>query len=167
MAWTPTKKSLAARAIPATLLAYFAEHQEEALAWAGGSGLKKFKSFAQSVVEARRAAKPIYPSISFVSDDDRQTLNDDQIDGGYTCTFEVHITGRDPDAVTEEARIYAKAIGSMIVNCPLAEGTGALKVEPVILDFSFDEIRANEKQNEFLQMFEFRLTAQVTGSRYE
>ncbi len=164
MAWTPNIAVLTARAIPDTLLTFFETNQADALTWAGGANLKKFKSFANSVIESRAAKTPVYPSIAFLDDTDAQELSDDLIGGAYAFTFEVSIQNRNPDQAVTDARIYAKAICSMIANCELKTGTGAVKAVLDRIEIGFEEIQSNEKQNDFLQVFQVRGTVQLLGS---
>lgn len=166
MAWTPTQKVITARAIPATLLSFFETNQEDAFAWAGRPGLKTFGLFANNVIEARRAQKPIYPAISILGDGDAQTFGDDVLTAAYQCTFQLHIVGSSPDDVVTDARAYAQAVCSMIANCPLEANTGATKAVIDSLEIEFDELGSNEKQNEFLQLVQIRVVVQLTGSMH-
>lgn len=169
MAWSPTKSILSPRAIPTNLLTYItdATRQADALTWAGGSSLKAFKTFSQSV--ANRTI-PIFPSIAFSDDNDEQAFNGDVIDGLYSCTFEVSIQNASADTASTNARIYQKAICSMIANCPtstLITNTGAIHAVLLGLECGFEPIKTNDMQNDFLQVFQIRASYSLTDGQYE
>ena len=167
MAWTPTKAIITARAIPQNLLTWVtdADRQADALTWAGGQGYKAIKTFSQSV--ANRTV-PVYPAIAFSDDNDLQDFGDDLIAGGYSCVLEVSIQNANPDTAVTQARIYAEAIVSMIVNCTtLSTDTGADLVTIQQIEVGFEQIKSNEKQNDFLQQFQIRVTCTMHASMYE
>lgn len=172
MPWTPTRTVIYARAIPENLLTYFETNQADALTWAGGGSLKPIRRFGNSV--ANRAV-PVYPSIAFYDDNDAVDYTTDLALAGYSCTFELMIAkakADDADAantVVTDARKYARAYLSMILNCPnatLAANTGthanAATVETI--ECGFDPIRTNDKQNEFLQAVQIRATFRLQAA---
>lgn len=169
MAWTPTLAILTPRAIPTNLLTYVtdATRQADALTWAGGTSLKAFKTFAQSV--ANRAI-PVYPSIAFRDDNDVQEFDGDVISCAYSCVFEVSIQNASPNTAVTQARTYQDAICSMIANCPqstLIANTNAVRATLVGLECGFEPIKTNDKQNDFLQVFQIRAAYFVTSGQYE
>lgn len=161
MAWTPTLAIITPRAVPVNLLTYVTDstRQTDALTWAGDSSLKLIKTFSNSV--ANRAI-PVFPSIAFSDDNDAQEFGEDVIQAAYSFTFEVSIQNADPDTAVTNARVYDKALRSMIVNCPdatIISGTGALPEASLItIETGFEPIKTNEKQNDFLQQFQIRVT---------
>lgn len=170
MTWTPTLAILTPRAIPVNLLTYVtdATRQADALTWAGDGSLKLIKKFSNSV--ANRTV-PVFPSIAFSDDNDAQQLSEDVINAAYSFTFEVSIQNADPDTAVTNARVYDKALRSMIVNCPaatMAASTGGTVAAATILtiETGFEPIKTNEKQNDFLQQFQIRVTVLLSGSRY-
>lgn len=149
------------RAVPVNLLTYVTDstRQTDALTWAGDSSLKLIKKFSNSV--ANRAI-PVFPSIAFSDDNDIQEFGEDVIQAAYSFTFEVSIQNADPDTAVTNARVYDKALRSMIRNCPdatIISGTGALPGASLItIETGFEPIKTNEKQNDFLQQFQIRVT---------
>lgn len=169
MAWSPTRAILTPRAIPTNLLTYITDstRQSDALTWAGGSTLKAFKTFAQSV--ANRAI-PVYPSIAFSDDNDAQAFDGDVITGIYSCVFEVSIQNASADTATTNARIYQDAICSMIANCPtstLITNTNAVHATLQGLECGFEPIKTNDMQNDFLQVFQIRAVYLLHAGQYD
>lgn len=169
MPWTPTYTTINARAIADNLLAYIQANQVDALTWAGGSSLIPIALFANSVA-ARDI--PVYPSIAFSDDNDATDYTGDLGQGAYSVTFEVSVQSDDPDTAVVNARKYAKAIISMIRNCPkqtLAADSGAHANGAAIetIECGFDPIRTNtEIQNDFLQVFQIRTVFILSASGY-
>jgi hypothetical protein len=169
MAWTPTLNILTARVIPVNLLIWIIDdtRQRDALDWALGSSsaatLPLIKTFSNSV--ANRTI-PVYPSIAFSDDEDIQDFTGDTIEGAYSCIFEVSIQNTDPDNAVSGARVYAEALCSMMLNCPiLASGAGGTTAAAAIqsIEVGFMQIKTNEMQNDFLQQFQIRLVISLFG----
>lgn len=167
MAWTPTLTVLTPRAIPVNLLTYVTNttRQTDALTWAGDSSLKLIKTFSNSV--ANRAV-PVFPSIAFSDDNDAQEFGEDVIQAAYSFTFEVSIQNANPDTAVTNARVYDKALRSMIVNCPastLGTDTGCVTGSATVaaIETGFEPIKTNEKQNDFLQQFQIRVTVTMAA----
>ncbi len=160
MPWTPSLSIVLSRAIATNLLTYFAANQVDALTWAGGVNLKPIAKFADSTAD--RTA-PVYPAISFLSDNDAVAYGDDLLSAGYNVVFELMIQNPNPNTAITDARIYAKAFVSMIVNCPatsLEVNTGATPRSVVLqsVDTGFDPIKTNDNQTDFMQQFQVRAT---------
>lgn len=166
MAWTDTYKVIDARRIPGNLLAYFQTNQTDALLWAHGSALKDFQQFSDSV--ANRAF-PVFPSIAFKRDSMKTTGDGDLLETEYSVVFEVVIENPGANTVVAQARSYAKAIASMMVNCPdatLYANTEASTGVITELADNFDEVKANETQNDFFQEFEVGATFSLVRGVY-
>lgn len=161
MPWTPEETVIHARAIPDNLFAYFAANQADAFTWAGDSSLKPVKKFSNSVADR---TKPVYPSMAFVDDNDAADYAaSTATQGVYRVTFELSIQNQNADTAVSQARTYAKAFLSMVLNCPkatYAANTGALATASSVdlVECAFDPIRTNDKQNDFLQVFQIRVT---------
>lgn len=113
---------------------------------------------------------PIFPSIAFSDDNDEQAFNGDIIEGLYSCTLEVSIQNASADTASTNARIYQKAICSMIANCPtstLITNTGATNAVLLGLECGFEPIKTNDMQNDFLQVFQIRASYSLFDSQYE
>ena len=174
MVYTPTRNLLTPRVIPENLLTYCldATRQRDALDWALGSSsaatYKLIKKFSNSV--ANRTT-PVFPSIAFSDDEDSQDVSEDTIPGVYIVMFEISIQNASPDTAVTQARVYQKAFSSMMLNCPAATlgantgGTAAATLVQLI-QHNFEQIKTNEKQNDFLQQFQIRLTISLSGSAY-
>lgn len=166
MTWAPTKRVLTSRALAVNLLDYVIANQEAAYAWAGNGNLKLIKTPSQSL--ANRAV-PTYPSIAFANDDDATNYTNDTIPAAYNVAFELLIEGPDADAVVIDARIYVKAILSMIVNidhATLIADTGAVEAILNTISTIFESIKTNEKQNRFLQTVEVKSLYRLVGGAY-
>ena len=168
MAWTPANKTIDAQVIADNLLAYFAANQVEALAWASGSTLKPFKNFSATV--ANRSV-PVYPAIAFSDDNDAVDYAADNLQAAYSVTFEVMIQNADPSTAIQQARLYLKAIVSMIRNIPhatLSANSGAVDNATTLqtIETGFEPIKSNETQTDFLQMFQVRATFALMASAY-
>ena len=165
MTWTPTIAVLAPRAIPVNLLNYAtdADRQQEALEWAGDGNLKLIREYSKSI--AARLS-PIYPSVAFAQDDDAQNAGAEQLTGAYSVTFEFSVQNANPDTAVEQAEIYDLAFRSMFRNCPketVLTGTDATAITMQLIETSFEPIKTNDKQNDFLQQFQVRLTYTLWG----
>lgn len=162
MPWTPTYAVINARTIVGNLLTYFEANQADALLWAHGSALRPFEQFSDSI--ANRAI-PVFPSIAFRRDSMTTGGDGDLLETEYSLVFEVVIESQSPDTAVSEARSYAKAIASMMVNCPdatLLANTGAVAGVLTELADNFEEMQANEIQNDFFQEFEVGATFSLT-----
>lgn len=166
MAWTPANSVINARAIAENLLTYFEANQVDALSWAnGGTGLLPFQRFENSVGNRN---SPLFPAILFSDDNDAVDYAQTAPIGAYSVLFLVLIENQDANTAVTQARKYAVAIASMIRNCPpstYAAGTGANANSSTIqsMEIGFDDIKANDEQNDFLQQFEIRITYQLHG----
>jgi hypothetical protein len=165
MPWTPTYNVINARSITDNLLAYFAANQVDALNWAnGGSGLKSFQKFSDSVANRNT---PVYPAIAYSDDNDALNFGDGGIDSGiYVVSYEVMVQNPNPDVATSEARKYARAISSMIRNCPASTLMANTDADAVVIDtleVGFDPIKTNATQNDFMQTFQVRATYLLTA----
>jgi hypothetical protein len=168
MAWTPTYNTINARVIPENLFAFFVANQDDALTWAGDGSLKPIKKFSDSV--ANRTVS-VFPAISFSDDADAQDLAGDTNITGYQVSFELMVTDPSPDEAVRAARVYTKAIVSMIVNCPkatIAANTGATPGATIIEDITvgFDPIRSDEDQVDFMQLVRITPTFRLDGSAF-
>lgn len=170
MTWTPALTTLNTRAVASNVLTYVADaaRQGDAYAWAGNSSLKLIKTIANSVASR---TTPFYPSIAFSDDNDIQNFEDDLIVAAYSFILEISIQNANPDTAVTQARTYAKAIVSMIRNCPLATfaaSTGADTAATVIdtIEVGFEQIKTNEMQNDFLQQFQVRTTCRLSKAAY-
>lgn len=161
MPWNPSKAIITARAIPENLLTWLidADRQEAALTWADGPGLKLVKTFQNSLAEPD---KPVYPAIAYSDDNGATDYKEDLLGGAYSVTFQVSIQNRDADEAVIQARKYAEAFESLIVNCPeatLLAGTGATDIILDSIEQGFERIKAHvERKNDFLQQFQIRVT---------
>src|SRR5438445_311569 len=117
MVYTPARSIITARAIADNLLEFITtpDTQDAALIWAGGVNYKHLKPLPSSIIDRTR---PVFPSIAYLDDNDLQDLTEDIISGGYSLTFECSIQDTDPDRAVIKAKVYAKMVMSLIVNCP-------------------------------------------------
>lgn len=172
MAWPPNneQKIISCHAVAGNLLNYFSDatRQAEALAWAHGSELRSFANIANSVANR---SDPVFPAIAFSDDNEAVSMSGDVLIATYAAVFELMIQNAVPSQAVIEARSYAKAVKSLIANCPKASliaNTG-VPVNLVILhglETGFDEIRTNEMQNDFMQMVQIRATFELHASAY-
>ena len=166
MAWLPTYSVINARAIAANLLTYFEANQVDALTWANGAPLRSFQRIENSVGNMNL---PVYPAIMFSQDNDAADYTETLPEGAYTVTFELMVTNPDPNVAVTQSRAYAKAVASMIRNCPQATytaNTGTLATAAVLtsIEIGFDPIKSNEMHNDFLQQFQIRATYTLAAS---
>lgn len=165
MPWTPLTKIIVSQTIATNLLAYFAVNQADAILWAHGSALRLVQKFSDTV--ANRAV-PVYPAVAFSDDNSAIDYTETQAIGAYSVVFEFMVESANPDTAISEARSYAKAFASMILNCPkaiLVANTGAYAPSTVLqtMEIGFDPIKTNEQQNDFLQMFQIRTIFELLG----
>lgn len=162
--WEPTLAVLSSRAIPENLIGFITNEawQEAVLTWAGGSGLKLLQTRAQ---RRKHPDKPAFPVIYFSDDNDAKQYDSEVVPGAYSLVLEVVIQNADPDEATRQARIYAKAIESMILNIPkatLLDGTGAFAATLDTIETGFDRMKENkDRKNDFYQIFQVRAVWQL------
>lgn len=169
MVWSPTYKTVRCRAIADNLLAYIAANQADAILWANGSTLRELQDFITTVTDRE---KPIYPFISFLTDEDDQDFAGDMTDVGYEVTFQMLVQGSSPVTAKDEAEMYAAAVKSMIRNCPsptVTVNTGADLNGTVLLKIrsKYDETGGNELQNDFGQTVLIVATYTLKASAFE
>ena len=169
MAFDPQFAIVTPEAIPDNLLAFIADatRQKEALTLAGLSSLKLIKNRTSTVANR---LNPVYPSIAFVDDNDAADYAEDVIQSAYSATFEVSIQHKNPDVAVSQARIYRRALKLLIRNIPDADvltDTGCTTAVLQTMEGGFDAIKTNEKQNDFLQTFQLRMTYTLTASAYQ
>jgi hypothetical protein len=167
MTYTPTKAIINAGVIPENLMTWIIAQQAGAITWAGGTSYKTLQKYSSSVLDR---ATPVFPAIAFDDDEDDQDFTQDVIDSAYETTFEVSIQNASPDTAVTQAKIYRKAICSLILNCPdatLIANTGALSGAVLIkMRTKFSPIKTNEAQNDFLQQFKIGVTYLLSASSH-
>lgn len=166
MPWLPTYSIINSRAIAENLLTYFEANQVEAILWAHGSALKPIARFENSVAEQN---VPVYPAMQFVSDNDATDYAESYPRSAYSVTYEVLTVNAEPATAVEHARSYAKAVVSMIRNCPqatYAANAGVTASASVLLsvETGFDPIKKHDTQTMFLQQFQVRATYTLEGA---
>jgi hypothetical protein len=158
MPWTPTLAVINSRAIAENLLTFFEANQVDAILWANGSALKPFQRFENS---RANLDLPAYPAILFSDDNDQTSHGDDLLTAGYSALFLVMVQNPVPATAVLQARMYAKAIMSMIANCTgssLEANTGCVNAVLQDTQVGFDQIKVNEAGNDWMQQFEVRAT---------
>lgn len=169
MAWTPTRAIITARPVTDNLLEYItdADRQADALTWAGGVNLKRL-----ATIQERKAnpKQPFYPNIAYSDDNDPQALGDDLNEVEYTTRFRIGVQNSNSDTAIEQARVYDKAIKSMIANCTtLTTSTNAVSAVVVGLESGFLPIQAGKNgtaTNDFLQEVEMAVVVQLIGNAH-
>jgi hypothetical protein len=136
--------------------------------WAGDGTLRPIKKFSDSVANK---AVAVFPAISFSDDADAMDLAGDTVVTAYQVSFELMVNDPDPDEAVRQARIYTRAIVSMIVNCPLATlaaNTDATATATIIEDItvSFDPIRSDQRQVDFMQLVRITPVFRLEGSAF-
>lgn len=159
MTYSPKFNIINAGVIADNLMTWVIAQQADALTWAGGTGYKALQKYASSVLDR---STPVFPAIAFADDEDDQDFTEDVIPSAYEVGFEVSIQNANPDTAVTQAKIYRKAICSLIANCPdatLIANTGALSGAVLLkMRTKFSPIKTNEAQSDFLQQFEVRVT---------
>lgn len=173
MAWTPTVKVLNLRAIADNLLDYWMTNQADAIPWAAtqlayADPIPLLKNFLDSAAFLAEKG-PIYPAVAFASDADAADYSDTTVAGGYILRFDTMVTGEDPELIVRQARVYALALLSMMLNCPkatLVDRAGVTadktKIEDSVIEFG--EMLSNNEQTAFMQRFELQATVRVFGT---
>src|SRR5687768_10955793 len=114
MAWAPEFNVFDFRSIGQNLLDYVETNQDDAIVWAGGSGLKVFEKF---YTNASGRLQTIFPSL-MILDQTTATDLEEAMTGGVEMTLEATMTGPDADGLVSDPKIYAMALESMLVNIP-------------------------------------------------
>lgn len=159
MTWAPKKQIIDTRFIGRNILSYVSANQVEALNWANdGTDLKSFKQFSESIANR---ANPIFPSLAILSDGNAMAFDSDVLKSGYEITFEVMISGTDAPNLPLLARKYKHALESILLNISrenLLQDTTIRDSQVSSIETQFDELKTNEMQNSFLQMFQTTVT---------
>ena len=168
MAWQPKTKIVTPSAIADNLLAFIKLRIGEALVWAGGSGssLKELLNVAETVAIRD---KPIYPYIAFSDDNSISPLENDVNPTGYSVVFEIATTSNLPAQALADARIYERAVKSLIADCPpevLLENTNALIGRDFLTQFEvgYEEIRKHDTQEFYNQTLQIRATFKLLSA---
>lgn len=168
MAYAPTQKVIDTRFIGRNILAYVEATQEEALPWANdGEDLKTFQQFADSLANR---LKPVMPSIAIADDSQATIFDGDVLQPVYRIVFEVMIGGANPNGLFTQAKRYAYALESLLLNIPsatvTADSENLISVKPSTFETDFDAIGVNDSKNYFMQMFQTKATYLLTASAY-
>ena len=159
MSWTPRNKIIDTRFIGRNILQFVKDNDEDALNWAnGGTNLKEFQQFSESIANR---SKPIFPSVAIVADSNATNFDSDLLASGYEITLEVMVHGAVAADVPLLARRYKHALESLLRNIPsgtLLTGTSTVLDSRVSsIETQFDELKTNDMQNSFLQMFQTKV----------
>jgi hypothetical protein len=156
MVWSPQFTVLDATTIADNLLAYILANQAAALTWAGGTTLKELRPASVKITDPDA---PMLPSISIESESERpEDSGGDVITTIYTATFEIWVESADPDTVTATAKIYKRALASMMQECPNAtlmadtDGVGIEhRLRPIV---EMPAMRTTDNEGHFFQSFQ-------------
>ena len=165
MPWTPAEPVIEARTIGENLLAFIETNQADALAWAtGGTALKPLARIENTAM----TNAVVYPAIA---ETDYTGLNDPSETynrGTSSVTFDIWVTGAAASTVKTQARYYAKAVKSMIRNCPngtVFANTNAVANTSVLLliEDTFPGVEIHENGTSYLQRVQIRASYQLEG----
>jgi hypothetical protein len=116
MVWAPRANVIDLTQIADNLLAYIADNQTDALIWAnGGTGLDDFAKFYTNAVGRLQTQ---FPSLMILTQRAEPDLSGEILLSRLEVTLEGTIAGNETDTLVRDAKIYAKAVESMIMNIP-------------------------------------------------
>lgn len=168
MAWLPTNKIVDTRFIGKNIVDYVKLKDAEALEWAnGGEPLKEFKLFSD-IIENRD--KPVFPLLAVTGESEGADLESDLNMTVYEITFEAIIYSANVADLPAMVKKYAAALKSILSNIPgdvLSDGVE----QPIVIkehsvNTEYDDIRPNEAQNGFMQLFQTKAIYRLYASRY-
>lgn len=146
------------------MLSYFETNQTDALTWANGAaGLRGFATIANRIADD--PDKPLFPALQFSTDTDEADYTGDVAIGAYQTEFEMFIQNPVADDATTEAKVYTRAVNSMIRECPQASllpDTGALDIVLISIETKFEKIKTNDLKNDFMQEVGIRATYRLS-----
>jgi hypothetical protein len=127
------------------------------------------KSIARFENSRANVNDPVYPAILFSDDNDVVDYVPSLPVAAYSCVFLVMVQNADAAMAVTNARSYAKAIASMIRNCPVATVSANAGVTANLtvlerIEIGFDQIKTNDAGTDFMQQFDIRVVYQLEGS---
>ena len=166
MAWTPKYNALNLRSIADNLIEYWKDNQVEVFAWAGDADLPPIKAFTDVLIQG-----PVFPAVALSNDLDAVDYTGDVLNAGYQPIFSLMVVNKDPSIAMQHARLYSRALISMLLNCPAATllaNTGVISTEVVIDDTAtnFLEIMADEEEVTYMQRVDIQATIRVQASLF-
>ena len=162
--WTPAEPVIEARTIGENLLAYIEANQVDALLWAHGAALKPLARIENTV----GGNAPVYPAIFETDYTGVNDTGESYNRGASSVTFDIWITDATAATAKDQARSYAKAVKSMIRNCPNATvfaGTNTVAATSVLLTIedTFPALEVHDNGNSYLQRIQVRASYQLEG----
>lgn len=159
MAWDPAKAVLDLTPIADNFLGYVEEFGMDAINWASnGADLEDFhKLYTNS---GGRLATD-FPSLMILTQECEIDLSGELLRGEYQLVLEGTVGGPDTDELVLATKMYAKAVGSLIMNIPtatLVKGTDPLISAAALQEFGtvFDLVRGVVNVSGFVQVFQVR-----------
>lgn len=166
MAWTPRIHVVDYTTLVDNLLDFIKSNHEDALEWAGGSGLDDYQKF---YTNATGRLQTIFPSLMVLTQDGDGSVPGEVLDGNWTVTLEGTVSGSDPDELVRNIRFYWKALESMIVN--IESETLTTGCSPPMHIHVDEEPKtkvdiARLHTSGFLQIFQTQIKYKLKGSLY-
>lgn len=175
MSWTPTEQVFDESPYVDNLLAFIAENDDAALAWATGGNVGELPGFNGLYPNASGRLTTLFPALVVVSQilEAPQNLNDgDALIGQYSLTLQMGLSGPNADALALTTKTYAVALASMLMNIDAVSLTdGSLldvaKIVPLGYRTTYDEIgRGGMTASSWLQITQIRVEYQLISQAF-
>lgn len=174
MAWTPKEQVLDLTPLIDNILGFIETNDDDALAWASGLTVGETAPFAGIYSNASGRLATLFPQVMVLDQEVSVKPNDNQgdvLNGILALTFEGAVTGKTADETTQTAKVYAKAVESMLVNLTtsLIAATSPQITDAICLGYqtAHDQVKgaAGKSASSWLQIWqtrvEYRLIAEA------
>lgn len=167
MAWSPNINVIDVTQIADNLLTYIEANNEQVLDWASTAPLTSFQAF---YTNASGRLQTLFPSLMILSQEVETDLTGDVLIAGLQLTLEGTVSGSDANTLTQNTKVYAKALESMLANIPSATLTA--NSSPVMqatlfeIETRLDILRGQQTPSAFLQIFQTRCVYQLQASTF-
>jgi hypothetical protein len=167
MAWEPKQNTADFRYVVTNLLAYIEANQADALAWASDTPLEPFVALYPN---AAGRLGSLYPNLMVVRQDQAMDFSGDVLIAGIELLLEGVVTGPDADQLVIDAKAYAMAVESMLLNIPHRTLTASGKqsgLEVIMeMETQFDVLRGQKTATSFLQLWQTRVVFRIHSAGF-
>lgn len=171
MTWAPTKQVIDLSGVVDNLLEYIETNQADAHLWANGEPLDDYKALYPNAT-GRLSTK--FPHLIVLDQEhkgeDTDTEQGEVLAITLVLTLEGAVTGSNVDTVVNNAKKYALALESMLMNIPSATLTGSASVHGYCAGYqtASDLFKAHggKTASSWLQIFQTRCEYRLITSAF-
>lgn len=163
MSWAPPENTVDTSGIESAIMAYIAENQAEAIAYAnGGTELKPFV-FLENILA--NPNKPGLPSLEVTGEQEQTTILEQLLRLEYKIEFESLVTATSADAVKGLAKIYAESLklllGGVSLKTLVKDLADSIPDEQFSPSARYGSILSNDNETAFFMKFTVAANYQI------